>query len=154
MTRQDFENILKVGEHVCVEFKRGGNGAQNDTFETICAFLNRFGGVHNQGTLNKALRRIIRDCNEKILAGSNGGEVTMLPRFSCHSLRHTFATRLCESGINIKVIQDVMGHADFGTTMNIYTDVTKDLKKQEFGHLEEYLDKKHTDGDDDGTGKS
>ena len=44
MTRQDFENILKVGEHVCVEFKRGGNGAQNDTFETICAFLNRFGG--------------------------------------------------------------------------------------------------------------
>ena len=26
--------------------------------------------------------------------------------FSCHSLRHTFATRLCESGTNIKVIQD------------------------------------------------
>ena len=114
-------------------------------------FLNRFGGVHNQGTLNKALRRIIRDCNEKILAGSNGGEVTLLPRFSCHSLRHTFATRLCESGINIKVIQDVMGHADFGTTMNIYTDVTKDLKKQEFDHLEDYLDKKHDNGDNDGT---
>ncbi len=44
MTRQDFENVLKIGEHVGVEFKRGGNGAKNDTFETICAFLNRFGG--------------------------------------------------------------------------------------------------------------
>lgn len=44
MTTKEFENILKIGEHVGVEFKRGGNGAQNDTFETICAFLNRFGG--------------------------------------------------------------------------------------------------------------
>ena len=44
MTRSDFENVLKMGENVCVEFKRGGNGAQSDTFETVCAFLNRFGG--------------------------------------------------------------------------------------------------------------
>ena len=44
MTKEDFENVLKVGEHSGVEFKRGGNGAQYDTFETICAFLNRFGG--------------------------------------------------------------------------------------------------------------
>ena len=28
----------------------------------------------------------------------------LLPPFSCHSLRHTFTTRLCESGINVKVI--------------------------------------------------
>ena len=33
MTRKDFESVLKMGEHVGVEFKRGGNGAQNDTFE-------------------------------------------------------------------------------------------------------------------------
>lgn len=51
------------------------------------------------------------------------------------------------------MIQDVMGHADFGTTMNIYTDVTKDLKKQEFGHSEEYLDQKRPDGDDDDMGE-
>ena len=44
MTKEAFENVLKLGENVGVEFKRGGNGAQNDTFETICAFLNRFGG--------------------------------------------------------------------------------------------------------------
>lgn len=50
MTRQDFENVLKIGEHVGVEFKRGGNGAQNDTFETICAFLNRFGRADELGS--------------------------------------------------------------------------------------------------------
>lgn len=105
-------------------------------------FLNRFGNVHNQSTLNKALRRIIRDCNDEILSQSNGKPSLLLSRFSCHSLRHTFATRLCEANVNVKVIQDVLGHADFQTTMNIYTDATKDLKQQEFKSLEEFLKKK------------
>jgi len=103
-------------------------------------FVNRFGNVHNQNTLNKALRRISRDCNEDIISKSRGkSTVTLLPRFSCHTLRHTFATRLCESGVNIKVIQDVLGHADFNTTMNVYTDATKDLKQREFESLEKLL---------------
>lgn len=107
---------------------------------TDFVFINRFGNVHNQGTLNKAIRRITRDCNEEIIAKSRGkANVTLLPRFSCHTLRHTFATRLCESGVNIKVIQDVLGHADFSTTMNVYTDATKDLKQQEFKTLDQYL---------------
>ena len=44
MRAADFHRFQQGGENVCVEFKRGGNGAQKDTFETICAFLNRFGG--------------------------------------------------------------------------------------------------------------
>lgn len=39
----------------------------------------------------------------------------------------------------MKVIQDVLGHADIGTTMNIYTDVTKGMKKKEFATLNEYF---------------
>ena len=46
---------------------------------------------------------------------------------------------MCEAKINIKVIQDIFGHADFSTTMNIYTDATKDLKESEFKTLEEFL---------------
>ena len=44
MRAADFHKFQQSGENVCIEFKRGGNGAQKDTFETICAFLNRFGG--------------------------------------------------------------------------------------------------------------
>ena len=56
-------------------------------------FVNRFGNVQHQGTLNKALRRIIRDCNQEILEKeTNGNNSVLLPRFSCHILRHTFAT--------------------------------------------------------------
>lgn len=103
-------------------------------------FVNRFGNVQHQGTLNKALRRIIRDCNQAILEKETSGkDSVLLPRFSCHILRHTFATRLCEAGVNMKVIQDVLGHADISTTMNIYTDATKELKERELSSYSKYL---------------
>jgi len=101
---------------------------------TNFVFVNRFGNVQHQGTLNKAIRRIIRDCNDEVLLKGQK-EPTLLPPFSCHSLRHTFATRLCENGVNIKVIQELLGHSDFSTTMDIYTDVTKDLKEREINKL-------------------
>ena len=103
-------------------------------------FINRFGAAQHQGSLNKAIRRMIRDCNDDVLTHASGkDQPVLLPHFSCHSLRHTFTTRLCEAGVNIKVIQDVLGHVDVQTTMNIYADVTKDLKQKEFNDLGEYF---------------
>lgn len=106
-------------------------------------FVNRFGNTQHQGTLNKALRRIIRDCNQEILdKAKDKDNVILLPNFSCHTLRHTFTTRLCESGINIKVIQSVLGHSDVSTTLDIYADVTKDLKKAEMQSFDDFMSKK------------
>lgn len=104
-------------------------------------FINRFGNLQHQGTLNKTLRRIIRDCNDMQLSKKEKNPV-LLPRFSCHSLRHTFTTRLVEAGVNLKVIQDTLGHKDFSTTMDIYTDVTKELKQREFDQLQEKMNEK------------
>lgn len=101
-------------------------------------FINRFGGVQHQGTLNKALRRIIRDCNYEVLDKGMKAPV-LLPKFSNHSLRHTFTTRMCEAGVNIKAMQDILGHADAETTLQIYTDATKDLKKSEMIGLNEFF---------------
>lgn len=102
-------------------------------------FINRFGGVQHQGTLNKALRRIIRDCNYQVLDQNKKKDVTILPRFSNHSLRHTFTTRMCEAGVNIKAMQDILGHADAETTMDIYAEATKDLKRSELINFEVYF---------------
>ncbi len=101
-------------------------------------FINRFGHVQHQGTLNKALRRIIRDCNDRELSKGRKNPV-LLPNFSCHSLRHTFTTRLVEAGINIKVIQELCGHTRSDTTLDVYTTVTKELKQREFGNFEQKL---------------
>lgn len=103
-------------------------------------FVNRFGNVQHQGTLNKAIRRIIRDCNDEVLMKGEDDPV-LLPHFSCHTLRHTFTTRMCEAGVNVKVIQDTLGHADIATTLNIYADVTKELKQTEFIGLDEFFKK-------------
>ena len=101
-------------------------------------FLNRDGGPFYHGSLNKTIRRIIRDCNDEVLMKEEDNPV-LLPHFSCHSLRHTFTTRMCEAGVNVKVIQDTLGHADISTTLNIYADVTKELKKAEFASLNDFF---------------
>ncbi|HJF21758.1 MAG TPA: tyrosine-type recombinase/integrase [Mammaliicoccus lentus] len=104
-------------------------------------FINRFGHVQHQGTLNKALKRIIRDANFEIMNKKSSiiNEEKILPNFSCHTLRHTFTTRLIESGMNIKVIQEALGHSDIQTTLNIYADVTKELKQQQFVEFDDFI---------------
>ena len=52
MNQNTFRSILSVGETVAVEFKRCGNGIEHDTYESVCSFLNRFGGDIFMGVLD------------------------------------------------------------------------------------------------------
>lgn len=52
MDLNELQSILTIGETVAVEFKRCGNGIENDTYETVCSFLNRFGGDLFLGVLD------------------------------------------------------------------------------------------------------
>jgi len=46
----------------------------------------------------------------------------IMKRVGCHTFRHCFATHMLENGVNIRVVQELMGHADVKTT-EIYTHV-------------------------------
>lgn len=47
-----------------------------------------------------------------------------------HSIRHSYATRLFEAGIDIKTVQQLMGHSDYKTTLDIYTHVMPEQKEK------------------------
>lgn len=99
-------------------------------------FVNRFGGVYNQGTINKVIKRIIRDINDVQL--ENNSDI-LIPMFSSHTFRHTFITRCVEKGIPLPIIMDIVGHNDIETTLNIYNEVQNEFKTREMTKLNDYF---------------
>ena len=57
-----------------------------------------------------------------------------------HIFRHTFASRICENETNVKIIQQLMGHADVSTTMNIYAEVNAESTRESIENLAKNLD--------------
>ena len=102
-------------------------------------FVDENGKVLWEQQLNKIWDKLVRDCNKEILATSKEENPLLVPKISNHILRHIFATRKAETKTNIKAMQDILGHSDIQTTMNIYADATKDLKKAEMKNLEEFF---------------
>ena len=71
-------------------------------------------GVYRRHHLHeRSLQRAIRSASER---------AAILKRVTSHTLRHSFATHLLESGSDIRTVQELLGHADVSTTM-IYTHV-------------------------------
>ena len=54
-----------------------------------------------------------------------------IEKFTAHAFRDTFATRAIESGMNPKTLQEILGHADIGMTMNLYAHVMDETKQKE-----------------------
>ena len=101
-------------------------------------FQNRFGNLLSSNDINRALERIYTACNneERERAKEEKRPPVLIRHFSVHNLRHTFCTRFCENESNLKVIQEIMGHADIETTMNIYAEATTEKKVESFANLE------------------
>ena len=64
-----------------------------------------------------------------------------IPKRGQHSLRHTFATRCIESGVQPIVLKTWLGHRDIHTTLDTYTDVFRNLDDSSINVLDAYLEK-------------
>lgn len=56
-----------------------------------------------------------------------------------HGLRHTFATRSLESGMDVKTLSTILGHSNVAFTLQTYAHVTEELKAEQIGGLEGFL---------------
>lgn len=101
-------------------------------------FQTRSGNCIDGRNVDSAIKRLIANYNKKEneSASAEGRTPLLLPHFSAHSFRHTFCTRMCENETNLKVVQEVMGHASISTTMNIYNEALTDVKIKSFKSLE------------------
>lgn len=120
-----------------MQFQSGGKSATVDGY-TGFVFTNRYGDVFTPHTINRAIERIYKAYNAQEIAKAKdeNREPVLIRHFSVHNLRHTFCTRFCENESNIKVIQEIMGHSDVSTTMNVYAEATETKKRETFNNLE------------------
>lgn len=83
-------------------------------------FVTKFNTPLNSQIYADAIRAVIREIN--LLRPFDD----QFPIFSGHTLRHTFATRCFEAGVDAKVVQSYLGHASLKMTMDLYTHVTNE----------------------------
>ena len=62
-----------------------------------------------------------------------------LKKINFHSLRHTFATRCAESGIDVKSLSEILGHSNYSVTLNIYVHSSIYQKRRSIDKIIEYV---------------
>ena len=61
-----------------------------------------------------------------------------LPHIHPHMFRHTFITRCFEAGIDVKLIAKIVGHTNTNITLDTYTDIQEDTRKDAMKTFETY----------------
>jgi integrase/recombinase XerD len=82
-------------------------------------------GPMQRSSVQGALRRVVR-------------ELEFRKTISVHTLRHSYATHLLEAGVNLRLIQQYLGHSSLRTTM-VYLHLTKVSHEQAFVRIEELM---------------
>ena len=87
--------------------------------------------------VNSAIKDYVAKINviEIELAKEEKREPKILELFTCHTLRHTYATRCYENGVDQQVVQKLLGHSTLAMTTDLYTHVSEEKKKEEVAEL-------------------
>lgn len=122
MTGEVFEQLKKQREYqmmLGIDHTYKVDGYKNFVFTT------KGGKPIQPNCVNRYLTNIVKAYNdgEKVKAKKEHRNPVILPGISAHTLRHTGCTRMAESGMDIKALQYIMGHATLSMTMDIYNHI-------------------------------
>lgn len=98
---------------------------QNEYTESGYICTNHKGEPYNPKTLLVTLKNLIDRYN--------------LPPIRFHDLRHTFATIALQSGMNPKIVSEILGHSKIQMTLDLYAHVLPEIQKEATARLEEKM---------------
>ncbi len=88
-------------------------------------FADRDGSPWDPGAFSSAFAKLVKTAR--------------LPHVRLHDLRHSYATLSLQAGIDLKTISASLGHADIGTTANLYAHVTETLQARHAERVESVM---------------
>lgn len=94
-------------------------------WENDLVFCTETGKPLEVRNVNRALYKILDDLG--------------IEQMGVHALRHTFATRAIDSGMNPKTLSEILGHADVATTMRLYVHSSMDTKQKSMNAMNDLL---------------
>ena len=102
-----------------LEYQSRQNQEKNDAgaayIDNDYVFASELGGPVEPSTMRDMFNRLLKTSH--------------IEHANFHALRHTFATRAIESGVPIKAVSDILGHATVQLTMDLYCHSSMDLKR-------------------------
>ena len=108
---------------------------------TNFVFINRNEKLYTPNSIVRACHGIRDKYNkeENENAIEENRQPLLLSDFTPHVLRHTACTRMAEGGMDVKVLQEIMGHSNIAVTMQVYNHVNADRAKNEMNKLEDII---------------
>jgi len=101
--------VLREHRAMQIEEKIKAGPAYLNDIENGYVFTTELGNTIDARNLIRAHKRLLKRAG--------------VPYKNFHAIRHTYATKLFERGVPLKVVSELLGHADVSTTANIYTHV-------------------------------
>lgn len=116
-------SILKNQRKLLREWKLKAGASWNNSDNLV--FVNPLGSHLCHITVYKNVKKVLKSIN--------------MPGSCFHDLRHTYATASLESGDNIKIVQQNLGHATASFTLDVYGHVSEQMKKDSANRMQGYI---------------